>query len=56
MMDSTVVVQDFHIIEYQTPDLPGEWAYAPQLTLRDASAAGGNALIGASIEFPDGSG
>jgi hypothetical protein len=51
---STVVVDDFHVIEYQTPDLPGQWWYSPQLLLHDASAAGGYALIGASIDFPVG--
>jgi hypothetical protein len=51
---STVVVEDFHMIEHQTPDLPGVWWYSPQLTLRDTSPAGGNALIGASLEFPAG--
>ena len=49
---STVVVEDFHMIEYQTPDLPGVWWYSPQLTLRDTSPAGGNALIAATIGFP----
>lgn len=47
-----IIVDDFHVIEYQYPSGTGQWYYAPQLRLRDATGVAAAAVVGMAFELP----
>ena len=50
--DVPVVVDDFHVIEFQYPSAPGHWFYAPQLRLHDTTGVADAAVIRMAFEIP----
>lgn len=48
---SPIVIEDFYVEEHADPDTPGQWRYAPQLVLRDSTAATGRAVVKLSFDI-----
>ncbi len=44
-----IVVRSFSLVEYQYPEVPGDWFYAPQLVVADAPGQGGVQITGFEI-------
>jgi hypothetical protein len=47
-----VVVDDFHVVEFQYPSNPGQWYYAPLIRLRDTTGVATAAVIRTVFEIP----
>lgn len=49
--DVPMVVEDFHVVEFQYPSEPGRWYYAPQIRLRNTTGVAA-AVVRLEFEIP----